>query len=49
MSLATACVCDLAIGPYEGKETGENALLRGLLETFGQNDVLVWTVTTARS
>jgi len=42
MSLATACVCDMAIGPYEGKETGENALLRGLEETFEQNDVIVF-------
>lgn len=42
LSLATACVCDLAIGPYEGKETGENALLRGLLETFEDNDVVVF-------
>lgn len=42
ISLATACVCDLAIGPYEGKETGENALLRGLLETFEENDVVVF-------
>ncbi|HUT14058.1 MAG TPA: IS4 family transposase [Thermoguttaceae bacterium] len=42
MSLATACVCDLALGPYEGKETGENALLRGLLETFEENDVVVF-------
>lgn len=42
MSLATACVCDMAIGPYEGKETGENALLRGLLETFDENDVVLF-------
>jgi putative transposase len=42
LSLATACVCDLAIGPYEGKETGETALLRGLLETFEENDVVVF-------
>ncbi len=42
MSLATACVCDLALGPYEGKETGENALLRGLLETFEEKDVVVF-------
>jgi len=42
ISLATACVCDLAIGPYEGKETGETALLRGLLETFDENDVVVF-------
>jgi len=42
LSLATACVCDLAIGPYEGKKTGENALLRGLLDTFEENDVVVF-------
>lgn len=42
LSLATACVCDLAIGPYEGKETGETALLRGLLETFAENEVVVF-------
>jgi len=42
LSLATACVCDLAIGPYEGKETGENALLRTLLDTFDANDVVVF-------
>lgn len=42
LSLATACVCDVAIGPYEGKETGENALLRGMLETFDENDVVVF-------
>jgi putative transposase len=42
ISLATACVCDLAIGPYEGKETGETALLRERLETFDENDVVVF-------
>ena len=42
LSLATACVYDVAIGPYEGKETGENALLRGMLETFDENDVVVF-------
>ncbi len=42
VSLATACVCDLAIGPYEGKETGENALLRDMLEAFDKNDVVVF-------
>jgi len=41
VSLATACVCDLALGPCEGKETGENALLRDLLDTFDENDVVV--------
>jgi len=42
LSLATACVCDMALGPYEGKETGETALLRGLLETFERNEVVVF-------
>lgn len=42
MSLATACVCDMAIGPYQGKETGENALLRGMLDTFDEGDVVVF-------
>ena len=42
LSLATACVCDLAVGPCEGKETSESALLRGLLETFDKDDVVVF-------
>ena len=42
MSLATACVCDMAIGPYEGKQTGENALLRGMLDSFDEGDVVVF-------
>lgn len=42
LSLATASLCDLAVGPYEGKETGETALLRELLETFDENDVVVF-------
>ena len=42
LSLATACVWDMALGPYEGKETGETALLRGLLETFERNEVVVF-------
>lgn len=42
LSLATACVCDLAVGPCEGKETSENALFRGLLETLERNDVVVF-------
>jgi hypothetical protein len=31
LSLATAAIQDIAVGPYEGKETGETALLRSLL------------------
>lgn len=41
LSLATACVMDLAVGPYSGKETGENALLRGMLDSLREGDVLV--------
>ena len=32
----------MAIGPYEGKETGENALLRDMLAGFDENDVVVF-------
>jgi len=42
LSLATAGVCDLAVGPYEGKQTGETALLRTLLATFEPNDVVIF-------
>ena len=42
ISLATACVCDLAIGPYQGKGTGENALLRDMLDAFDEGDVVVF-------
>ena len=28
LSLATGMLCDMASGPYSGKETGETALLR---------------------
>ena len=35
-------MCDLAVGPYEGKRTGETALLRQLLGTFQPNDVVVF-------
>lgn len=41
LSLATACLLDLALGPYKGKETGESALLRSLLHHFGPGDVAV--------
>ena len=35
----TACVNDLAIGPYAGKQTGETALLRKLMGVFEPGDV----------
>jgi putative transposase len=41
-SLATAAVCNLAIGPYAGKETGESALLRSQLGSFDPEDVAVF-------
>ena len=42
LSLATAAMCDLAIGPYQGKETGETALLRDILDTIDPGDVIVF-------
>jgi len=41
LSLATACVMDLAVAPYAGKETGETALLREMLDGFAAGDVMV--------
>jgi hypothetical protein len=41
LSLATACILDLAVGPYSGKETGETALLRSLLGSLSEGDLLV--------
>ena len=41
LSLATGCAMDLAVGPYSGKETGETALLRRLLESLHPGDVMV--------
>jgi hypothetical protein len=41
MSLGTAMVKGMAMGPYAGKETGETALLRELLERLDSGDVLL--------
>jgi hypothetical protein len=41
LSLATAAVGGLALGPYEGKETGETALLRSLLARLAPHSVLL--------
>lgn len=41
VSLATACVMDLAMGPYKGKETGESALLRSMLPSLAAGDIAV--------
>jgi len=42
LSLATAAIQDIAIGPYQGKETGETALLRSLLDDFHVGDLVVF-------
>jgi hypothetical protein len=41
LSLATGMLTDMAMGPYSGKETGETALLRQLLERFRAGDILL--------
>ena len=41
LSLATACVMDVALGPYSAKQTGETALLRQLLDSFDEDDIVV--------
>ena len=41
LSLATGMARALAIGPYSGKETGETALLRQLLDRLCEGDVVV--------
>jgi putative transposase len=41
LSLATATLCGVAVGPYKGKETGEPALLRELLDRFQGGDIFL--------
>jgi len=41
LSLATAMVSGMAIGPYSGKETGEMALMRELLGQLESQDILL--------
>jgi putative transposase len=41
LSLASACVMDMAIGPYSGKQTGESALLRSMLTSLSKDDIAV--------
>jgi putative transposase len=41
LSLATACVTGMAVAPYEGKETGETALLRKLLGDVKPGQILL--------
>ncbi len=42
LSLATACVIDASFGPYSGKQTGEPALFRQVLDSFQPGDVAVF-------
>ncbi len=42
LSLATAAVMDVAIGPYTGKQTGETALLRTMMDSFSAGDIAVF-------
>jgi len=41
LSLANACIDDVAIGPYLGKGTGETALLRKVLDSFKPGEVML--------
>ena len=41
LSLANACIDDVAIGPYAGKETGETALLRKVLDSFKPGEIML--------
>jgi len=41
LSLATAMVSDMSIGPYQGKKTGETALFRDLLDRLAEGDIVM--------
>lgn len=41
ISMATGLIVDLAIAPYCGKETGETALLRQMLDGLRSGDILI--------
>ncbi len=41
LSLATAMASDIALGPYQGKETGETSLFRELLERLDRGDIVL--------
>jgi hypothetical protein len=40
ISLHSGALLDLAVGPYLGKQTGENALLRGLFDQLQPGDIV---------
>jgi hypothetical protein len=41
LCLATGALLDLALGPYRGKQTGENSLFRTLWDLLGAGDVVL--------
>jgi hypothetical protein len=41
VSLATGSCIDFALGPYQGKGTGETSLFSRLINVLGQNDLLI--------
>ena len=41
LSLATGMLCDMALGPYQGKETGEPALFRELFGRLEADDIVL--------
>ena len=41
MSLATGMLCGMEMGPYAGKETGEMALFRKLLDQLNPKDIIL--------
>ena len=41
ITLANGALLDVAAAPYSGKETGEQALLRQMLETLNEGDILL--------
>lgn len=40
-SFVSGMLCDMAIGPYQGKETGEPALFRELFERLNADDIVL--------
>jgi hypothetical protein len=41
LSLATGAIHDVGVGPYQGKETGETALLRQIMDCLDKCDIAV--------
>ena len=46
-SLAVGTVLDAAVGPYQGKQTGELALLRQIIDHFQHGDIVRWCLSLA--